>query len=203
MTDIASNVAVALGLALLELDVASLGTSLVSRPFVVAPLIGWALHDLWSGVFFALVFEALTLEEMPLGGCIYLSATIAAGISTWLAVEGVPMELAFLCGLAAGWIHAGVERRLRGTRVVHVQRVEKALADGREPNFGAEVTAALAVQVVATFVVTFAVFSASLMLLPRGWLLLPQALRDGARMALLAAPWIGAGSLASSLWRRA
>ena len=203
MTDFGANAAVASGLALLELDAASVGASLLSRPFVVAPLIGCALHDVWSGVFFGLVFEALTLEEMPLGGCLYLSATVAAGVSTWLAVDGLAMELAFLCGLGAGWIHARVERRLRRTRVVHVQRVENALAGGREPNFGAEVSASLAVQAAATFVVVFIFFSASATLLPRGWLMLPQALRDGARLALFSSPWIGAGSLAASLWRRA
>jgi mannose/fructose/N-acetylgalactosamine-specific phosphotransferase system component IIC len=205
MTLLASGAACASGLAALELDAASVGPFLLSRPFVVGPLVGWALGDAWTGAVLAAVFEALTLEELPLGGCLELSASVAAGTAAWLAAgpAALPVEAAFLCGLVAGYAHAAVERRLRRTRGGHARRVEAALEAGRAPGLGAELSAALALQVVATFVVVFVLLSALGPTGARAWAVLPDALRAGARTAFLGAPWLAGGSLAASLVRRA
>ena len=203
MNGIATNVAVATGLAFLELDAASVGPLLLSRPFVVAPLTGWFLGNAQPGIIFAILFEALTLEELPLGGCLHVSASIAAGVSTWLCVGiAVPLEAAFLCGIGAGWVHALVERRLRRTRAVHVQRVEMALAHGLPAQLGAEVSAALALQAVTTFTVAMFAYFISAAVVPRYWHFIPQVFRIGVGTAFVVSIWIGAGSLTASLWRR-
>lgn len=191
-------------LALIELDAASVGPFLFSRPFVVGPLVGWALGDAWTGAAFGAIFEALTLEQLPLGGSMRLSAPIAAGASAWLAIGpgALPAEAAFLAGLAAGWAHGRFERAFRRGRSARARRVEEALRSGRPPRLGAEIFAALASQVAATFGLLLAIFAAVGPVLALIWPTLPAVLRDGARTAFLCAPWIGAGSLAASLWRR-
>lgn len=202
---LASGAACASGLAVLELDAASVGPFLLSRPFVVGPLVGWALGNLWTGAVMGAVFEALTLEEAPLGGRLDLSAPVAAGAAAWLAAgpAGLPAEAAFLCGLSAGWAHAAVERRLRRSRGGHARRVEAALSEGRAPALGAELAASLALQTAATFSVLFVLFAAAGPFGARAWAFAPESVRAGARAAFLAAPWLAGGSLAASLLRRA
>jgi mannose/fructose/N-acetylgalactosamine-specific phosphotransferase system component IIC len=192
-------------IALVELDAASVGPFLLSRPLVVGPLAGWLCGNAWTGAMLGGVFEALTLEEMPLGGCLDFSAPVAAGSAAWLAAgpAALPLEAAFLVGLAAGWTHARLERRLRRLRGERVRAVVAETAAGRAPSLGAELASALAAQSAATFVVTFAALAALGPALSRLWPALPEFLRAGARAAFLAAPWLGAGSLAAALLRRA
>jgi len=204
LTALACGAAGAGALALLELDAAAVGPFLLSRPFVVGPLVGWAFGDLWAGAALGAAFEALTLEELPLGGRLDLSAPVAAGVAAFLASPrgGLPAEAAFLAGLGAGWAHARLERALRRGRGAHARRVEAALAAGRPPRLGAEIFAALTLQAAATFGLSLAVLAAGGPLLARLWPAVPEFLRAGARTAFLAAPWIGGGSLVASLWRR-
>jgi mannose/fructose/N-acetylgalactosamine-specific phosphotransferase system component IIC len=204
VTPLAGGAAGAGALALLELDAASIGPFLLSRPFVLGPLIGWACGDSWTGAAVGATFEALTLEDLPLGGRLDFSASIAAGAAAYLASPrgGLPVEAAFLAGLAAGWAHARVEKALRRGRGSLAAGAEAALSAGREPRLGARIAAALAAQAAATFALCLVVLSAAGPLAAKAWPQLPEFLRTGARTAFLAAPWIGAGSLAASLWRR-
>jgi mannose/fructose/N-acetylgalactosamine-specific phosphotransferase system component IIC len=200
-----SGAAGAGAVALCELDAASIGTFLISRPFVVGPLVGWAFGSAWTGAALGGVFEALTLEELPLGGCLDFSAPVAAGVAACLAAgpAALPLEAAFLAGLAAGAVHARVESLLRRRRGVLARDAEARLAEGRDPGLGAKLASALTVQAAAKFAVALAATAALGPALPRLWPLLPECAREGLRTGFLAAPWIGAGSLAAALWRRA
>ena len=190
--------------ALLELDAAAIGPFLISRPVFIGPLVGWAFGSPWVGAGLGVLFEALTLEDMPLGGRFEFSAPVAAGVAACLAAgpAKIPCEAAFLAGLLAGRAHAVVEGRLRKGRGVLVRRAEAALSAGRPAQLGAKLGGALAVQAAATFVVSLAALAALGPALSRLWPVLPEFLREGARTAFLAAPWLGAGSLAASLARR-
>lgn len=205
MIALASGAAGAGVVALFELDAASIGPFLLSRPFVVGPLIGWAFGSPWTGAALGGAFEALTLEEMPLGGCLDFSAPVAAGVAAWLAAgpARLPSEAAFLAGLGAGWAHARVEARLRRGRGFLARRAESELAAGREPRLGAKLLSAAAIQAAATFVVALAALAALGPALSRVWPSLPDFMRAGARTGYLAAPWLGAGSLLAAFWRKA
>jgi mannose/fructose/N-acetylgalactosamine-specific phosphotransferase system component IIC len=200
-----SALAGAAGIAALELDAASIGPFLLSRPFVVAPLVGWARGDVWSGAALGAVFEAVTLAELPLGGCLDLSAPVAAGTAAWLACgpSGLPLEAAFLTGLAAGWVHARAERGLRRSRGALARRAEAELGAGRPPRLGAKIASALTVQAAATFAVCLVFLAGASAFLPPLWARLPELALVGARTAFLSAPWIGAGGLVSALGRKA
>lgn len=191
-------------IAALELDAASIGPFLLSRPFVIGPLFGWLLGEPLLGAWLGVAVEAVTLEELPLGGCLKISAPVAAGIAVWLAAgpSRVPVEAAFIAGLSAGYSHASIERKLRSLRSHSVHAAENAAAQGRSPQLGLRLASTLAVQAAATFAVCLAVLLAGASL-SRLWPSAPEMLRAGLKSALLAAPWLGAGSLAVSLWRRA
>lgn len=205
MTAWAGDAAGAGVVALLELDAAAVGPFLLSRPVFVGPLVGWAFGSPWVGAGIGVVFEALTLEEMPLGGRFDFSAPVAAGVAAFLAAgpARIPGEAAVLAGFLAGWAHARVERRLRRGRGAVVRRAEAALASGEPPRIGSKLLVELSLQAAATFVVALAALVAVGPAAARLWPALPEFLRVGARTAFLSAPWLGAGSLAASLWRRA
>lgn len=208
MTDMAALAQASLGaaaLAALELEAASVGPFLLSRPFVVGPLVGAFFGHALLGGGLGVAIEVVTLEELPLGGRLDLSAPVAAGVAAWLSAgpEALAVEAAFPAGLAAGWVHARVERALRARRGVHARRAEASLAAGRGPRLGRELARSIGLQAAATFMVTLAavcVFGPSI---ARLWPVLPQAARAGARAVFLTAPWLGAGGLAASLWKRA
>jgi hypothetical protein len=200
----ASDAAGAGMVALLELDAAAVGPFLLSRPVFIGPLVGWAFGSPWAGAGLGVVFEALTLEETPLGGRFDFSAPVAAGVGACLAAgpARMPCEAALLCGLLAGWAHARVEGLLRKERSGLVRAAEAALTEGRPPRLGAKLGSALTVQAAATFFVSLAALAALGPVLARAWPVLPECLRASARSSFLAAPWLGAGSLAASLMRR-
>ena len=191
-------------LAVLELDATSVGTMLLSRPFVVGPLLGAALGEPLLGAGLGAAVEAVTLDELPLGGSLPLSAAVAAGVAVCLAAGPchLPAEAAFPAGLAAGWLHTRSELSLRSRRAVHVRRAQAALAQARPPRLGFEIASALTVQALATFIVVITALLAAGPALQVLWPLLPGTLRSGARCAVIAAPWLGAGGLAASLWSR-
>ena len=205
MNALASAAAGAGVIAVLELDAASVGPFALSRPVFIGPIVGALVGSPWIGAGLGVAFEALSLEDLPLGGGFDFSAPVAAGVAAYLAAgrAALPLEAAFLAGLAAGWAHARVERSLRRGRCALARREEAELAAGRPSRLGLELSSALAVQAAGTFAVAFAVFAAALPAAARVWPALPLSLRGGARAAFLAAPWLGAGSLAGSLWRRA
>lgn len=205
MNALASGAAGAGLIALLELDAASVGPFLLSRPVFIGPLVGALVGSAWTGAGLGVVLEALSLEDLPLGGGLDFSAPVAAGVAAFLAGgrAALPWEAAFVAGVAAGWAHARVERFLRRGRCAQARREEAELAQGRPSRVGAELASSLAAQAAGTFAVAFAVFAAVGPAAARVWTALPAALQAGARAALLTAPWLGAGSLAASLWRRA
>lgn len=192
-------------LSVLELDAASVGPMLISRPFVVGPLMGTLLGSPLLGAGLGAAVEAVTLEDLPLGGNLRLSAPVAAGVAVWLAAgpSAVAVEAAFPAGLAVGWVHARMELFLRSIRGAHVRRAQSAAAEGRKPRLGLEISLALGLQVLATFVLIVAALASAGPVLAGFWPYLPEMLRSGARSAVAAAPWIGAGGLAASLWRKA
>lgn len=189
--------------ALAELDAASVGPFLVSRPIFLAPLVGWARGNAWAGAAVGVVLELATLAETPLGGRLDFSAPVAAGVGAWLAAGDLPREAALVAGLAAGWAHARAESLLRRGRSAAPRRIEEALARGAEPRLGAEISRALGLQAATTFAVAWVAIAAVGPALSRAWPLLPDFARVGAQQAFAAAPWIGAGGLAASLGRRA
>ncbi len=192
-------------IALLELDAAAVGPFLLSRPIVIGPLIGWALGSPWIGAALGGLFEALTLEDMPLGGRLEFSAPVAAGVAAWLGAgpPALPPEAAFLAGLLAGWAHARVERGLRRGHGALVSRAEAALAADEAPRLGEKILVVLGLQAAATFAVVLIALAAVGPAAARLWPALPEFLRAAARTSFLAAPWLGCGSLAAALWRRA
>lgn len=192
-------------LAVLELDAASVGPFLISRPLVVGPLIGWILGDAWSGAVLGAIFESLSLWELPLGGRLEFSSCVAAGVASWIACRrpATSLDVALAIGLASGLLHARIERAARRRRGDWFTRIARRLDAGRAPLLGFEIAGALTAQATTTFLFILTVILSSSVVAPTRWNMAPEILRAGFRTALAAAPWIGAGGAVAALARRA
>lgn len=154
--------------ALLELDVASVGQFMLGRPLVAGTLLGVALGEATLGAGLGALFELFSLGELPVGGKVPLNGTVGVGAAFLLAArEGLPVEAAFALGVACAALHGRLEKLLRGVRA------------GIGPRLGLQTAG------------TFALVAAALGL--RG-LDVPEPVAGGLRFGLTLAPWIGAAA---------
>lgn len=192
----------AAAVALLELDTASIGPFLLSRPIVLGPLLGAALGEPAKGAALGAALELCSLRALPIGGAISWNACVAAGTATLLAAgpSRLPLEGAFFAGLLAGRLHQAAELRLRAARAAYGRAAERDAERGRSA-LGAYVASSLAAQLAMTALLVFLALRLArpLWLGVSGW----DPVAGGLRAAFVAAPWACLGSVLASLWRRA
>ena len=75
---------------IIGLDKTAVGQIMVSQPVVAAPLIGWALGDLTTGLITGVVLELIWLVDIPVGTFVPADSTVAAVFATAIAILGSP-----------------------------------------------------------------------------------------------------------------
>lgn len=192
----AALIAAAAALAVLELDTASFGQLMVSRPAVFGPALGAAFGQPALGTGLGAIWELFSLEALPVGGHLPLNATVAAGACLLLALGpgAAAPEICFPAGLAAGFLHGRLEARLRRVRATAAAACEARLERKLSPALGRACAWELAKQSAMTFSVLLAVLAAR-QALSANWLRAPEALQGGLRLGLSLAPWLGLAAL--------
>ncbi len=185
--------------AVAELDNAAACQFMICRPIVLGPLLGAALGQIVLGAGLGVVCELFCLEELPVGGCLPLNATMAAATAVLLAAGPIPAapEAALPAGLLAGWTHAKLESFLRRRRGGLNAVVETRLKAGQEPRLGSLALGELATQAAANLTLLL-VFMCGAKLLSSGWRASPNALRAGLHFGLGVSPVLGLWSLIRS-----
>ncbi len=177
-------------LAALELDAVLVAQTLISRPLIVGALLGLLTDNTLAGVQFGAAFELLSLCDLPVGGCLTWSATVAAGTATLLSSRGTSFPLCFAGGVAAGVVHARFEALERARRA----STGDALASSAETE-GRTLGRAMGLSIAAHAAMTFAVAGAFVAVVSfmnqRWWAGAPDFIRSGAALASSSAPWIG------------
>lgn len=160
---------VALGGALLALDRRALLQGMLSHPVVAAPLVGWALGDLPTGLAVGVLIGLLWSGALPVGGVVPPDETLAAVVGTAAAVlgaraAGLSIGTASMLGFAAAMIGALVGRRLelvlRRINGELAIRAEKNVAKGDVRAIDRTIFAALGITVLATFLVQLSLLAA-------------------------------------------
>lgn len=197
-----SAVAACAVLAALELDSVLVAQTMISRPFVTGTLLGALTGKTAAGALLGATFELLSLCDLPVGGCLTWSATVAAGTAAVLASRGLPLPLCFAAGLAAGALHSRVEALERTRRATTcgalAERAEKsACALGRAMGLSIAAHAAM------TFATALAIVSAAEFVHRNWWAGAPVFLRDAALLVSSSAPWLGLSGVAAWGLRRA
>lgn len=92
--------------------------SMVSRPIVVGPAVGWILGAPADGVIWGAVLETMLLAIQPVGAARYPDASLAGLLGTTAAIVGkeagiYPAAWAVAVAAGAGWAGDGVGRLQR------------------------------------------------------------------------------------------
>ncbi len=189
-------------LAIIELDAVLIAQTMVSRPLVTGAVLGVLTGKAQAGVLFGAAFELLSLCDLPVGGNLTWSATVAAGTATVLAGGGTAFSLCFAGGIAAGVLHSRVEAFERARRAATGDELAKrAEAGGR--TLGRALGASILTHAAATFVVAGAVVAFIGLVDRRWWAGAPAFLQAGAALVASSAPWIGLSGVAAWGLRRA
>lgn len=189
-------------LAVLELDATLVAQTLVSRPLIVGAVVGTMTGAPLAGVLYGATYELLSLCNLPVGGCLNWSGTVAAGTAATLAGAHTTFALCFAGGLAAGVLHARIESFERERRARTVDAVAGRAETGGFA-LGASLYASLAAHAAMTFAVAFAVTAAVMFADRRVWGYMPECVRAGAALAASSAPWIGLSGVVAWGLRRA
>lgn len=192
----------AAAVSIIELDAASIGQFMISRPLVVGPALGSALGRVDTGLLVGSLVELLGLDEQPVGGHLPINGTVAAAACLLLALgpSRLPLALAFPAGLFLGWAHGQGESFLRQERAKFCHAAQESFDKGGVPRFGAFSAASLSKQACWTgllLAVTIGLFGPAL---GRLWTLVPPTIKAGLNFGLMACPSLAAAGLLSVLW---
>jgi mannose/fructose/N-acetylgalactosamine-specific phosphotransferase system component IIC len=188
-------------LAVLELDVALAAQTLISRPFVVGVLLGALAGAPEMGALFGAAFELLSLGDLPLGGHLTWSTSVAAGVSSLLAGGGCAFPVSLAAGIFAGLIHSRIEAFERAQRVA-TGEVLAGLAVGGGASLGRALGGSLAIHAAMTFAVSLSVLALGETFNRQWWPLFPEFVRGGVSFAADNAPWIALSGVAAWGLRR-
>lgn len=184
-----------------ELDVASVGPFLLSRPIVLGPLLGAAMGEPERGAVLGAALELCCLRALPVGGALSWNAAVATGTAVLLCLgpSRLPLEGGFFAGILAGRLHQAAETRLRAARAAFGRSADRDAAKGRS-FLGAYLASSLVAQFVMTALIVFLVLRVAQPVWAglTGWKVVGGALRA----TFVAAPWACLGSALVSLWRR-
>jgi mannose/fructose/N-acetylgalactosamine-specific phosphotransferase system component IIC len=185
--------------ALVELDAASFGQLMVSRPIVLGPALGALLGDAALGAALGIICELFNLADAPVGGRLRLNPTVAVAAALLLALGPavVAVEAALPAGLAVGLMHARLECRLRLWRAAVSAEATRRLEQGRDPRLMRLALSQLGLQAAATFAVLAGVLVVG-QPLSSVFGALPDAARSGLRLGLIAAPFLALACLLHS-----
>jgi len=189
-------VAVCAVLAALELDAVLVAQTLISRPLIVGAVLGTLTVNVYAGLFFGAAFELLSLCDLPVGGCLTWSATVAAGTATVLSSRGTSFSLCFVGGIAAGVLHARLEAFERTRRASTGDALART-AEGGGSVLGRALGLSIAGHAVMTFAAAGVVVAMVSFLDRRWWEGAPEFIRAGATLASSSAPWIGLSGVAA------
>ncbi|MGA9110812.1 MAG: PTS sugar transporter subunit IIC [Smithella sp.] len=117
--------------------------AMISRPVVIAPIIGLLLHNLYAGLIIGAIVELIWIDRLPLGTYIPPNDSLAAVLATSTAIiagsksGGVSPELISLSVLMA--LPCGVFARQMDIFIIKSNDVvsDRALEDAKENNIRA------------------------------------------------------------------
>lgn len=174
--------------ALLELDAASAGQFMVSRPIVLGGILGLAGGEPLEGFTLGALIELFLLAELPIGAALPINGSVAASAAVLAALPPVGLEPAWCLplGLVAGRVFVPLDVRLRKYRSSLVAALERRVSAGAEPGFARAIAASLSAELALVFV--FLGLSVPAIKLLGGWWWEWRPLREGAVFAWKAAP---------------
>jgi mannose/fructose/N-acetylgalactosamine-specific phosphotransferase system component IIC len=142
---------------LFSLDVTAFGQFMISRPIVVAPIIGFLLGDIKTGLWAGMILELIWVNVIPMGAAIPPDTTAVAVLTTvWsittFAGQRGAVVLCLLLAVPAGILFRQVDIALRNYNVQVMHWIEQGVAAGREQRINHGIMIGIALFFVKAFV---------------------------------------------------
>lgn len=186
--------------AVLNLDVTAVGRVMVSRPIICAPLLGFILGDVRSGLLAGIIIELLWIRAIPMGAAIPYDTTVLAVMTVFWGMKAVPgsqgaLVLAMALAIPVMVLHKRLEISLRYLNIRISHWVEKGVREGSEIRIGQGVFLGLAAYFLMSFVFYLAVLYPGQLLVTLIYNQLGQGMIKTLETAALLLPVAGIGIL--------
>ena len=174
--------------AVLELDSASAGQFMISRPIVLGGILGLLGGEPLAGFTLGAVIELFLLAELPVGAALPMNGSVATAAAVLASLQPVQLEPAWCLplGLLAGRLYVPLDVQLRKYRSTLAAALERRVSAGGEPGFGRALAASLSAELGLVFV--FLGLAVPAIKFLGGWWWEWRPLREGATFAWKAAP---------------
>lgn len=180
--------------AMLEMDTTYAVQSLVSRPIIAGPILGWLCGDILMGVQVGIFAELLLSDVAPLGGIIPPSGVTLCTVTLVLNSMHISPYFGFFCGVICAIIFAQADIWQRKTRSRWIALLQTRLF--RKP---ADIKGPIAASLGFSFLIAFLVISVLVWISARlaAWAvpILPPKMHVAFGLAYMAVPWIGLAAL--------
>jgi len=122
--------------ALISLDITPFGQFMFSRPIVVAPLFGYILGDLTSGIWIGIIVEFVWIGILPMGAAVPADITTVAILATIWGIKTMPnnnavMVLALIFALPSAMLFKLLDMWIRKINVLVMRWVENGVKVGK------------------------------------------------------------------------
>jgi mannose/fructose/N-acetylgalactosamine-specific phosphotransferase system component IIC len=182
--------------ALIGLDGYCVGQLNISRPIVLAPILGAYFRKLGIGLWVGGTLELMAIDDLAVGHWVPLNGTIAA-TTTLILTAGqpqVPLPAAFPIGVLLGAAFYRIETAIRIWRKSLVSNAESCIQRGRGVP-GSLIARGLAVYTVALASFLYLGIATAGPAAAFAWPQLPQRVQTGLDLALQSAPWLGLATM--------
>lgn len=138
---------------LLGLDVTAFLQSMVSRPIVICPVMGYFFGDVSMGVYMGILIELIWINQIPVGGWVIPDSAVAGVVASSVygltfrdpAIGSVPiMALSVIAGVSAGYIAGRFDVLMRKLNGVFVGRAVGRIKSGKCGGMGSTICACVA-----------------------------------------------------------
>lgn len=125
----------------ISLDVTAFGQFMVCRPIVVAPLFGYLLGDMGSGLWMGMIIEMLWVRVIPMGAAVPSDTTTVAILTVIWGATTVPEQhstyiVALLIAIPAGLLFRYLDVWIRFLNIRLSNWVEEGIRAGQERRIG-------------------------------------------------------------------
>jgi len=193
---------IALAGGVIGLDRLAFGQFMISQPIVAAPLVGWLLGDLHTGMQVGVVLELFWFRDLPVGGHVPKDATLSAilttGISLLGGASGPGVDAAWMAWVflwvwfllyPVGFLDTWLRRKNAG--LIRMAEGASSLRHGASR----ATWTGMGIFFLYYFLLTLLITGLSLPFLQKGYAALPETLLGGMRFFFFLLPGIGIGSL--------
>lgn len=196
---------------LLCLDRFQVFQTMISRPMVSAPIIGWVAGDLSAGFASGLLFELLWLRQPPVGGYVPPDATMAsiatAAVSGLARADvGMPLTgivcLTFLFMFPVAFLAVRLDHSLRAMLGRLARTAEAAQKQGRGPAVYLYLIEGLGLGFLTAFVFLCPIVLAGALVLSRVAPFVPPSVARALGVAYFTIPLLGIADLLVALDER-